>query len=59
MLGVKEAYGLTEEVWRRKALMVRSILFGSVFMFDCGEFQYSEAALEDIRYTINREFEVA
>ena len=59
MLAVKEAYGLTEEVWRRKALMVRSILFGSVFMFDCGEFQYSEAALEDIRYTINREFEVA
>ena len=59
MLAVKEAYGLTEEVWRRKALIVRSILFGSVFMFDCGEFQYSEAALEDIRYTINREFEVA
>jgi AcrR family transcriptional regulator len=59
MLAVKEAYGLTEEVWRRKALMVRSILFGSVFMFDCGEFQYSEAALEDIRYTINREFEIA
>ena len=55
---IKEAYGLTDEVWRRKALMVRSLLFGSVFMFDSGEFTYTPEALEDIRYIINREFEV-
>jgi AcrR family transcriptional regulator len=58
MMKIKETYGLSDEVWRRKALMVRSILFGAVFMFDCGEFKFSEDALNDIRYIINREFEV-
>ena len=55
---VKEAYGLSDAVWERKALMVRSILFGSVFMFDSGEFQYNEKTLEDLRYLIDREFTV-
>ena len=58
MASVKEAYGLSDAVWERKALCVRSLLFGSVFMFDSGEFKYSERALENIRYLINREFEV-
>lgn len=58
MQRVKEAYGLSDEVWRRKALMVRSLLFGAVFMFDSGEFKYTEDSLEDIRYIINREFEI-
>lgn len=55
---IREKYGLSEAVWHRKALMVRSLLFGAVFMFDSGEFAYSEQALEDIRYVINREFEI-
>lgn len=55
---VRNHYGLSPEVWRRKTLMFRSILFGSVFMFDSGEFTYSEETLEDIRYIFNREFEV-
>ena len=59
MHNIQKAYDLSEEVWRRKALTVRSILFGSVFMFDSGEFKYSEETLEDIRYIINREFEVS
>lgn len=58
MASVKETYGLSDEVWERKALLVRSLLFGSVFMFDSGEFKYSEKALENVRYLINREFEV-
>lgn len=58
MHAVKETYGLSDEVWRRKALMVRSLLFGAVFMFDSGEFKYSEDSLNDIRYIINREFQV-
>ncbi len=58
MATVKETYKLSDEVWERKALMVRSLLFGAVFMFDCGEFAYNEQALENIRYLINREFEV-
>lgn len=58
MARVRETYGLSEEVWQRKALMIRSLLFGAVFMFDSGEFAYSEQALEDLRYVVNREFEV-
>jgi len=58
MANVKKAYNLSDEVWHRKALMVRSLLFGSVFMFDSGEFKYSEQAMEDLRYIINREFEI-
>ena len=58
MMTVKEAYGLSEEVWERKALMVRSLLFGSVFMFDSGEFEYNEKALDNLRYIIDREFTV-
>jgi hypothetical protein len=58
MASVRETYQLTDEVWERKALMVRSLLFGSVFMFDSGEFKYNERALENIHYLIQREFEV-
>ncbi len=58
MQRVKETYNLSDEVWHRKALMVRSLLFGAVFMFDSGEFRYSEQSLEDIRYVIDREFTV-
>lgn len=58
MKTVKETYHLADDVWRRKTLMIRSILFGSVFLFDSGEFTYSPEILDDIRYVINREFEV-
>ena len=58
MKNVKEAYRLSDEKWERKALMVRSLLFGSVFMFDSGEFEYSERTLEYLRYIIDREFTV-
>ena len=58
MMAVKESYGLSDEVWERKALLVRSLLFGSVFMFDSGEFTYSDRALENVRYLVNREFEI-
>ena len=58
MANIREVYGLSEEIWTRKALMVRSLLFGAVFMFDSGEFTYNETALENIRYLVNREFEI-
>lgn len=58
MLQVKEKYGLSDDVWARKSLMVRSLLFGAVFMFDSGEFRYSETSLEHLRYIIDREFTV-
>ena len=55
---IKITYGLSDERWEYKALLVRSLLFGSVFMFDSGEFTYNEQALQNLRYLINREFEV-
>ena len=55
---IRVHYGLSDEVWRRKCLMFRSILFGSVFMFDSGEFTYSEETLNDLRFVLNREFEI-
>lgn len=58
MLRVKEKYGLSEDVWARKKLMVRSLLFGAVFMFDSGEIRYSPQSLEHIRYIVDREFTV-
>jgi len=58
MANIRQAYGLSEEIWIRKALLVRSLLFGAVFMFDSGEFTYNETALENIRYLVNREFEI-
>ena len=58
MVSIKKVYGLSDELWTRKALLVRSLLFGAVFMFDSGEFTYNETALENIRYLVNREFEI-
>lgn len=53
-----EASGYPEEVWNRKLLACRSLIFGSVFLFDAGEFDYNETNMEYIRYTLNREFEI-
>ncbi len=58
MLRVREKYKISDDVWHRKALMVRSLLFGAVFMFDSGEFKYTEQSLEHLRYTIDREFSI-
>ena len=55
---IMETYDLPNDVWERKKLLVRSLLFGSVFMFDSGEFTYNETTLNHIRYLISREFEV-
>jgi AcrR family transcriptional regulator len=58
MAKVQETYGLPDPLWERKCLMVRSLLFGSVFLIDSGEFAYNERILENIRYLIDREFRV-
>ena len=51
--------GYDDATIRRKRLLVRSLLFGSVFLFDAGEIDYGPEALEHIRYSINREFDLA
>lgn len=53
-----EACGYTREVWDRKVMMVRSLIFGIVFLYDAGEFEYNEISLENLRYTIDREFDI-
>lgn len=53
-----EASGFTDDVWQRKLLACRSLIFGSVFLLDAGEFEYNETTMEHIRYTLNREFEI-
>ena len=52
------ASGYTEDIWHRKVMMVRSLIFGVVFLYDAGEFEYNETTMEYLRYTINREFEI-
>ena len=39
-------------------MMVRSLIFGVVFLYDAGEFEYNDTTMEYLRYTINREFEI-
>ena len=52
------ASDLDEATWYRKLMICRALIFGLVFLFDAGEFEYNEQALENLRYTLNREFEV-
>ena len=52
------ASGLTEEAWKRKLMMVRSLIFGAVFLYDAGEFAYNDTTMEYLRYTLNREFDI-
>ena len=50
--------GLDEKTMKRKLCVVRSMLFGSVFLFDTGEMEYNEEAMQMIEYTIDREFDL-
>ena len=43
---------------RRKLHLVRSIIFGTVFMFDSGEFEYNDETMEFVRHNIDREFDL-
>lgn len=53
-----EASGHTRETWARKVMVVRALIFGIVFLYDAGEFEYNDTTMEYLRYTINREFEI-
>ena len=53
-----QASGFTPEVWERKLMTVRALVFGSVMLFDAGEFEYSEETVEYLRYAIDREFDI-
>ena len=53
-----QASGFTREVWERKLMTVRSLVFGAVMLFDAGEFEYCEKTVEYLRYAIDREFDI-
>lgn len=50
--------GMDEKTQKRKLYVVRALLFGAIFMFDNGELEYNEEAMEFIRYSIDREFDL-
>lgn len=52
------ASGYTPEVWQRKLMTVRSLIFGVLVLFDAGEFEYNDETMEYLRFTINREFDL-
>ena len=52
------ASGYTPETWERKLMMVRATIFGMVFLYDAGEFEYNEKTLGYVRYTLDREFDL-
>ena len=52
------ASGFPEDIWKRKVLVFRSLIFGTLFLFDAGEFEYNDTNMEHIRFTLNREFDV-
>lgn len=52
------ASGMDTPTLKRKLHVVRALLFGTVFMFDIGELEYSEEVLANFRYDIDREFDL-
>ena len=47
---------MPQDVYRRKIMVVRSLIFGAALLFDSGEIEYNEEALKDLEYNIGREF---
>ena len=52
------ASGFTPEIFRRKFHLVRAMIFGTVFMMDSGELEYNEQTMENLRFCIDREFDL-
>lgn len=50
--------GWDERKIKRKLHLVRAILFGTVFMIDTGELEFSEEVLENVRAAVEREFDL-
>lgn len=50
--------GMDKPTQKRKLYVVRALMFGAIFMFDTGEIEYNEETMENIRYSIDREFDL-
>lgn len=55
---IRTAWNWSEEVFRRKLHIVRSLLFGTMFMLDSGELPYNDETMAQFRYAIDREFDL-
>lgn len=49
---------LDAQTLRRKTQLIRSLIFGTIFLLDSGELEYGETALENLRFSIDREFDL-
>ena len=50
--------GWDQEKIRRKLHIVRSIMFGTVFMIDTGELVFGESVVDTVRAAVDREFDL-
>lgn len=50
--------GMDLPTQKRKLHVVRALIFGTVFLFDTGELPFDETALETLRNSIDREFDL-
>ena len=50
---------MDDDTRARKQYVVRSLIFGAALMFDNGEMECNEKTLEYVRYSIDREFDLA
>lgn len=50
--------GYDRATMQRKLHLVRALLFGTVFLFDTGELKYCDDTMENVRFLIDREFDL-
>ena len=50
--------GWDRPAFKRKLHLVRAMLFGTVFMYDTGEIEYNDETIANLRYDIDREFDL-
>lgn len=50
--------GMDLPTQKRKLHVVRALIFGTVFLFDTGELKYNETTIENLRRSIDREFDL-
>lgn len=50
--------GMDIPTQRRKLQIVRAMIFGTVFLYDTGELIYNETSIENLRMSLDREFDL-
>ena len=48
----------SREDFQRKLHVIRALIFGTMFLFDTGEVAYNQQTLAELRYNIDREFDL-